>query len=103
MNKKGFELTISTIVIMVIGIAVLIGLVFMLKGGFEDFEKGTTPFFETTEGLAIRESCELSCSADDKLRYCCKEFDYEEEQISCKDSRLEIGCYLDCEGFACEE
>ena len=95
-------MAISTIVIMVVSIAVLIGLIFMLKGSFEDFESGTSTLLETTEGLTIRESCKLACSAEDKLSYCCKEFDYESEKISCEDSRLEISCDLDCEGFVCE-
>ncbi len=90
MNKKGFELAISTIVIMVISIAVLSGLIFMLKEGFESFESGTNPLLDTTNGLAIKESCELSCSAEDKLGYCCREFDYEENKIDCRDSLLEV-------------
>ena len=102
MDKKGFELAISTIIIMVISIAVLIGLIFMLKEGFESFESGTNPFLETTGGLAIKESCELSCSAEDKFGYCCREFDYEENKIDCRDSLLEVDCNLDCTEFVCE-
>ena len=102
MDKKGFELTISTIVIIIVSIAILIGLILILKGSFEDFESGTAPLLETTEGLTIRESCKLACSAENKINYCCKEFDYESEKISCEDSRLEISCDLDCEGFVCE-
>ena len=102
MDKKGFELAISTIVIIIVSIAILIGLILILKGSFEDFESGTAPLLETTEGLTIRESCKLACSAENKINYCCKEFDYESEKISCEDSRLEISCDLDCEGFVCE-
>ena len=102
MNRKGFELAISTIIILVISVAVLIGLIFMLRGGFETFESGTNPFLGTTEGVLIKEACELSCSAENKLSYCCKEFDYEGGKVSCDDSRLDIGCALDCEDFVCE-
>ena len=102
MNKKGLELTISTVVVIVISVSVLIGLIFILRGGFEEFQSGTKPILESIEGIAIKEACELSCSAENKINYCCKEFDYESEKISCRDSRLEIDCDLDCEDFICE-
>ena len=103
MDKKGFELTISTLVIFIIGISVLIGLILFLNEGFEDLESGTAPLLETTEGIVIREACELSCFAEDKISYCCNEFDYKDEKIFCKDARLELECEFefDCEEFVC--
>ena len=101
MNKKGFELAISTIVVIVISVAVLVGLILFLRGGFDAFSSGTTPLLDTFGGIAIKEACGLSCSVEDKLNYCCKEFDFEGKKISCSDSRLEIDCSLDCERFVC--
>ncbi len=102
MNKRGIELAISTIVVIVISVVVLIGLILFFRGGFEEFEVGTKSLLESIEGIAIKEACELSCSAENKINYCCKEFDYDSEKIFCEDSRLEIGCDLDCADFVCE-
>tara|TARA_Y100000310_G_C20686661_1_gene819430 strand:- start:189 stop:497 length:309 start_codon:yes stop_codon:yes gene_type:complete len=102
MNKKGLELAISTIVIVVISVAVLIGLILFLRGGFEAISSGTNPLLDTVEGMAIKEACELTCAIENRLVYCCKEFDYGDEKLFCMDSRLEIGCDLDCEDFICE-
>jgi len=102
MNKRGFELAISTVVVIVISVSVLIGLIFILQEGFEEFQSGTKPILESIEGIAIKEACELSCLAENKINYCCKEFDYDSEKIFCKDSRLEIACDLDCAEFVCE-
>ncbi len=103
MDKKGFELAISTFVIFIMGLAVLIGLILFLRGGFENLESGTAPFLETAEGTMIKESCELLCISRDKIGYCCKKFDYNESNLSCEDSRLEVECNLDCTEFVCAQ
>jgi len=102
MNKKGLELAISTIVIVVISIAVLIGLILFLRGGFEAFSSGTKPILDTFQRTAIKEACELSCATENKLNYCCKEFDYEGEKLFCEDSRLGLYCSFNCEVVECK-
>lgn len=101
MNRKAFELSISAIVIIILGVLVLIGLALFLTGGFKDLKSSTDPFFDTTQSISIKQSCELACQNQDKLTYCCKEYNIDNEKISCEDSRLEIACELNCENFEC--
>ena len=102
MNKKGFELAISTIVIIVLGILVLIGLVYAVTDGFKRL-KGTTDPIRSSALIVFKQSCEISCQGEDSLSYCCNTLDYDEEGVYCYDERLELDCYMDCAGIECEE
>ena len=101
MNKKGFELAISTLIIITLGLLVLIGIIFLVSKGFDKFDKTTSPILDSSTKIAIRESCDLSCSANDKLSYCCNSFEVGKTELRCTDSRLGIGCELDCSEINC--
>jgi len=98
---KGIQLAISTLVLLVLGVLVLIGLIFMLTGGFKNFQKTTQPLLEGTQAAAIKESCNIACASENKLTYCCEEFDFQGQILKCEDSKLEADCSLSCEGFSC--
>ena len=100
-DKKGLELAISTIILLVIGLAVLIGLVLLVRNGIIGFNEGTKPFLESSGASAVRSACELACNTENSLTYCCGNFTVGSEKIRCADSRLEIGCELSCDGFIC--
>lgn len=100
-NKKGLEMAISTIVLLIIGLAVLIGLILLLRNGILGFNQGTKPFLENAEASAVKSACELACNSENKLTYCCGNFTVSNKKIKCADGRLEVGCGLSCEGFAC--
>ena len=102
MNTKGIQLAISTLIIIIIGIAVLAGLIFLIVGGFETFKETTQPFLKGSQATAIKETCNIACSVENKFTYCCQEFEIQGEMIMCFDNRLEVDCNLDCEGFECE-
>ncbi len=101
MDKKGFELTISTVVIIVIAIALLIGLFVFLNKGFGWFKAGTKPFANSVEVTAIRESCNFACQAQDSLTFCCEEYSLRGNSTSCRDSRLGVRCSINCEDVDC--
>ncbi len=101
MNRRGFELAISTLILLILGIVVLIGLVVFLQGGFGRLKSTSEPFLSTAETSAVREACRLACQGNDKLSYCCKNVTVGKEKILCSDSRLELDCSLDCSGFSC--
>ena len=101
-DKKGIEIAVSTLVIMIISIAVLIGLFFLFKENFLIFKDKTGSFLETSEGVAAKQACEIACRAESKLNYCCDEHRVKREEIKCNDERLEVDCSLNCEGFDCE-
>ena len=101
MNKKGIELALSTLILMILGVLVLIGFAYMLTNGFTRFGESTKPFLQTAEGVAVKEACNIACGAGDKLTYCCRNFTISSEQILCTDSMLEPDCSLTCVGFSC--
>ena len=101
MDKKGFELTISTVVIIVIVIALLIGLFVFLNKGFGWFGAGTKPFANSVETAAIKESCNFACQAQDSLTFCCEEYSFRGNSTFCNDSRLRVSCSINCENVNC--
>ena len=101
MDKKAFEMTISTVVLMVLAVVLLIGLVLFLTNGFKSFQSSTDPFLDTARSSSIKQACSLACQNEDKLAYCCQEYEIDEQKISCGDERLEVDCNLDCAGFEC--
>ncbi len=101
MKSKGFELSISTIVILAIAILVLIGLAFIVARGFTSFNSGTKPFLDTSTATSVKQACTLACDNQDKLTYCCQSYEVDKQQIACNDNRLEVPCDLVCEGFSC--
>lgn len=100
-SKKAFELSISVLIMIVLGVAILIGLIYALTGGFKSFQSSTEPFFDTTESTAIKQACSLACDNEDKLTFCCKEYEIDNTEIKCDDSRLEISCSFGCEAVSC--
>mgnify|MGYP001569372372 CR=1 FL=1 len=100
-NSKGMEMAISTLILIVIGILVLVGIAYALLGGFKSFKEGTKPFVDTSTSSAIKNACGIACDNNDKLTFCCKEYDIDNGKIKCNDSRLEINCQLSCEDYNC--
>mgnify|MGYP001374508748 CR=1 FL=1 len=102
MNKKAFELTISTLVLFILGILVLIALYLAVTGGFEKFKSSTKPFTDTAQSSAVKQGCSIACSSSDKLTYCCEEYTIDEKKVKCNDTRLEVPCpAITCEANFC--
>ena len=101
MNKKGFEIAISMFVLIVIGIFVLIGLILFVRKGFDDLDEGVKPFIESTEVIAVKESCQISCTVGSKFSFCCGNYTVENRDVRCYDPRLGVSCSLNCEDFTC--
>jgi len=89
------------LIIITLGVLVLIGIIFLVNNGFDKFNKTTNPILNSSERIAIRESCDLACSANDKLSYCCNAYEVGNMELKCDDSRLGIGCELDCSNIKC--
>jgi len=101
MNHKAFELAISTLVVIILGILVLVAVIIAVNGGFESFKSATDPFTDTTQATAVKTACQNSCQQESKIIYCCAEYEIDSNPINCTDSRLDLGCTLDCTGFTC--
>ncbi|MBI2632585.1 hypothetical protein HYW75_06270 [Candidatus Pacearchaeota archaeon] len=102
MNKKGFELAISTIVILVIGILVVIGIIYAVTDGFKKFKNVRDPLLSSVEGIATKKACEIACKADDRITFCCSEQKIQGKNFRCSDERLGIDCNFACDVFVCD-
>ena len=49
----------------------------------------------------MREACGIACRAGDMNTFCCDGFKVGDEDVFCADSRLEVDCSVNCEGFEC--
>jgi hypothetical protein len=101
MNKKAFELAISTLILIILGVLVLIAIIYAVTDGFKNFSSTTAPFTDTATSTAIKQSCQNACDSETKLIYCCSQYDMGNIQTNCTDPRLEVTCTLDCSDFVC--
>jgi hypothetical protein len=102
MNRTALELAISTVILLVLGVFVLVGLAYMITNGFSTLKSSTEPLLDTTEGSTLRQACILACSNEDSLTYCCREYTIQDQKLKCTDSRLNLDCSLECEQVSCE-
>ncbi len=102
MNKKGLEMAISTLIILILGIMILIGLAYVLTGGFKMFKGASQTFVDTTAASAVKQGCSLACTSGDKFTFCCKNYTIDNLKMNCQDKRLEVQCGLSCEGYSCK-
>lgn len=100
-GRKGLELAISTIVILVISLAVLIGMIFLIKSGFISFDEGTDPFLRASGASAARAACGIACRAGDAGTFCCQNFSIGREEVLCTNNSLSVDCSLDCSAVVC--
>lgn len=101
MARQGIELAISTLIIMVLAILLLIGLAFMITGGFSRFKEAREPLIDASLFSTIREACQLSCTTEDEFAYCCNSYSVDEEKVSCLDSRVGSTCAFSCAAVNC--
>lgn len=70
-NKKGQQLTLSTIIIIVLGIMVLVFLVFGFSKGWNNLWNKVTNLGGGAENIGIiKQSCGLACSSQNTYDYC---------------------------------
>ncbi len=101
MNSRGFDIAITTIILIVIGIAVLIGLIFFVKGGFSFFKSGTDPILQTQSLEATRQACELVCRSGNEVAFCCQSIEMNNQKVLCTDELLNVDCELSCAAVSC--
>ena len=102
MNRKAFQLAISTLVLIILGIFLLTALILVLTGGIEKLKTSTEPFLDTTQSTSIKQACSMACDNEDYIIYCCKEnYKIDDQEINCRDPRLKIDCGLNCASLQC--
>ncbi|MBS3084149.1 hypothetical protein J4423_05065 [Candidatus Pacearchaeota archaeon] len=101
MNRKGMEMAISTIIWIIIGIVVLIGLVVFITKGFGLFKEGTEPVLKTSRNNVVKQACEIACRGEDSRTFCCEPFKVDGKNVYCKNSSLNLDCNYDCSEVVC--
>ncbi len=100
-NKKGFEMAITTLVAIALGVMVLIALALAFTGGFEKFWnmiKGYSP----SDIDAANNLCETQCNLGNGHDFCCEDKQLGKLKVKCLDERLDFICKLDCLNVNCE-
>ena len=87
MNKRGQEMTLGTIIAIVLGIAVLVFLIFGFSQGWGNLWDRITNLGGTNNNVdTIVQACALRCSAGDKYGFC-----QEERKVNYGDGTWEKG------------
>ena len=99
-DKRGIQLAISTLILLILGIIVLIGLVGVLVMGWGDF-KTQIKMFLGSETASAQKQCKIQCGLDNNYDYCCEEKTIDGEELSCQSDVLKTECVLDCSATTC--
>ena len=105
LGKRGVELAIGTIVIIILGLVVLVILIIGFTQG-TDFFFGKFKFLPGQELEAVAQSCKIAANGNLKIDFCSfkeVEVDGEDEFVNCEDNRITsslegIGDDIDCVG-----
>ena len=100
-NKKGQELSITTLILIIIGVVVLVLVILGFTAGFGNLRDRLDIFVGGTTIDSVIGSCEISSATNAKFSYCA---DFKKvrigsstEYISCEDTRVSgIDAPLDC-------
>ena len=106
-RKGGFNLAISTLVILVLAVVVMIALILSFTGGWKRFIT-TTESYSGSDIDNLNKICQSHCDFKNTYSFCCDEWDIEfnkeigKEKVTCEDERLKVDCNIDCEGVCSE-
>ena len=95
------QLTIGTLVMLVLAMLVLIALILAFTMGWERF-LGTIRGYFGSEIDNLNKLCQNQCNLNQEHSFCCEDKELEGEMITCLDERLNFECNMDCTGI-CEE
>jgi len=97
-DKKGIQLAVSTIILLVLGVLVLIGLILILTMGWDNFKMYLGAILGS-EVQQARKMCNLQCKLGYEYDYCCEEKNIKAHVYNCQDEILKGDCSLDCTGL----
>jgi len=96
-SKRAMEMAISTLILIVLGVMVLIGLISALVLQWENLSETVSNYMGSDTQRAM-DACENDCSFDKQFDFCCSEKDVEGAGKTCVD--LNISCSnINCEGM----
>jgi len=72
MNKRGFELAISTIILLILAVFVLVIFVLFLTMGSNNFRDTLKGYFSYSNVDSVISSCNLAVDTNMPYKYCCE-------------------------------
>lgn len=72
MNKRGFELALNTLVILILAVVVLVALVLFFTGNFESFSSKLQSFSSYSNVDQVKATCNTLSDTDSVYAYCCE-------------------------------
>ncbi len=101
-DKRGFELAISTLVIITLSILVLIALIVGFSMGWREFWSTIKGYEESDMQTAINQ-CENDCNLNMRYDYCCEVYKINNENITCLDlvNQEQVDCEINCDNVDC--
>ena len=72
MNKRGFELAINTVIVMILALVLLIFLILFFTMGSGNFMEVVKGFFSYSNVDTIINSCNVYANSNFEYKYCCE-------------------------------
>ena len=97
--KRGIELNIATLIIVILAVLALVIITLYFTGGmkgFWEFITGKQKGQETTAYEEARKTCIMWCVARDLDSFCNHVFDIKGESLSCYSSGIDAQTALEC-------
>ena len=98
-NKNAMQMSISTLILMVLGILILMGMAAILIMGWGDF-KTQVKALSGSEMAKAHKNCKLQCNLDNSYDYCCEKKIIDDNEYTCVEL-LEKDC--GCEDICLDE
>lgn len=99
-NKKGFELAMSTLVVIILALVILTVLILSFTGGWQKFW-GTLQNFFISDVESVKKACESACLSGLEHDFCCRQRTVNlgngKVNLICNDERLKIECEINCQ------
>ena len=98
-NRSGFELAMSTLVIIILSIAVLVVLLITFTGGWKKLW-GNAEQLTPSDLEVIKSACVNACNSEMGIDFCCRQREAvvgnNKIKINCTDYRLNVDCNIKC-------
>ena len=96
-GKRGMQLAISTIVVLVLAVLILIVLVLAFTGVFGRFWEWVQGY-SASDVDRVSQICQGQCDLGNVFSYCCETKAFGKERVDCLDGRLNVECDINCVG-----
>ena len=92
-NKRGMELALSTVVVLVISIFLLAGMIYFITANWDKFSNTIKGFLGSERQNAI-DICETQCKLNRDFDFCCATKTVDKQEVTCPE--LNVSCNVDC-------